>query len=71
MRTMAESPCPIWQKYLLTVPEAASYFGIGSRKIRDILDAETSGYLSVWNGNKQLVKRKHFEEYLDECCRIN
>ena len=25
---------PIWEKYMLTVDEAAQYFGIGEKKIR-------------------------------------
>lgn len=58
---------PVWEKYMLTVREAAEYFGIGEHKLRDLLDNNADRKLSVWNGNRQLVRRKKLEEYLDEC----
>ncbi len=29
---------PIWEKYALSIEEAADYFGIGQKKIRKIVD---------------------------------
>ena len=58
---------PVWEKYMLTVREAAEYFGIDEHKLRDLLDNNADRKLSVWNGNRQLVRRKKLEEYLDEC----
>ena len=46
--------------------EAAEYFGIGEHKLRDLLDRNPDKNLSVWNGNCQLIRRKRFEEYLDD-----
>lgn len=68
----ADAPyVPIWEKYMLTVREAASYFGIGEHKLRELLDADVTRKYSVWNGKRQLVKRRRLEEYLDDCERID
>ena len=32
-------PMPFWQKYTLTVAEACSYFHIGERKMREIIES--------------------------------
>lgn len=31
-----QAPVPIWQKYALTLEEAAEYFGIGISKLREL-----------------------------------
>ncbi len=56
---------PIWEKYMLTVREASEYFGIGEHKLRDLLDNNVERKISVWNGNRQLIRRKRLEEYLE------
>lgn len=61
---------PLGERYLLTVREAAEYFGIGEHKLRDLLDKNSEKNLSVWNGNRQLIRRKRLEEYLDDCDSI-
>lgn len=61
---------PVWEKYMLTIREAADYFGIGEHKLRDLLDKNVEMSLSVWNGNRQLIRRKKLEEFLDECDSI-
>ena len=33
---------PIWEKYMLTVDEAVQYFGIGEKKIRNLI-SENNG----------------------------
>lgn len=53
------------QKYLLTVKEAAAYFNIGENKLMSILK-ENPDTLLFMNGSKQLVKRKNFEQWIDE-----
>ena len=37
---MGEEKClvPVWEKELLSVKEAAAYFGIGENKLREITD---------------------------------
>lgn len=62
---------PVWEKYMLTVKEAAAYFGIGEHKLREMLDSDMARKYSAWNGRRQLIKRKQFEEFLDNCDRID
>ena len=54
---------PIADKALLTLEEATAYYGIGMNKIRELTNADQCPYV-LWNGNKRLIKRKPFEEYL-------
>lgn len=68
MKEMKQTP--LGERYMLTVREAAEYFGIGEHKLRDILDRNPDKNLSIWNGNCQLIRRKRLEEYLDECDSI-
>jgi excisionase family DNA binding protein len=56
---------PIWEKSNLTVEEATSYFGIGRDKIKEISNDDRCPFV-LWVGNKRLIKRKRFEEYLDK-----
>ncbi|MBR1842772.1 MAG: hypothetical protein IJ788_05800 [Oscillospiraceae bacterium] len=53
------------EKYLLTVKEAASYFGIGEHRIRDIVDDNPEKMIGIFCGNKKLINRKRMEEYID------
>ena len=56
---------PIWEKYTLSVKEAASYFNIGENKIRKIANENKSADWILWNNTKLLIKRKKFENYLN------
>lgn len=57
---------PIDKKYCLTVKEAAEYFNIGEKKLRQIAtDHVNSGFI-IQNGVKVLFKRKGFESFLDK-----
>ena len=60
---------PIWEKSNLTLEEAAAYFGIGINKLRQITDEKGCQFV-LWNGNKRLIKRKSFEQYLDAAYSI-
>lgn len=56
---------PIWEQYLLTITEAAKYFRIGETKLRQLIaDNPTADYL-LTNGNRVLIKRRLFEEFID------
>ncbi len=55
---------PVCDKYLLTVKEAAAYFGIGEKRIRFLV--QTNSELGIMNGDRRMVKRKRFEKYIDE-----
>lgn len=60
---------PIYEKSNLTLEEAAAYFNIGINKLREISDGDKCTFV-LWIGNKRLIKRKSFEEYLSRIYSI-
>ena len=60
---------PIYEKSNLTLEEAAAYFNIGINKIREISYSDKCTFV-LWVGNKRLIKRKLFEEYLSKMYSI-
>ena len=54
---------PFNEKYTLSLKEASAYFGIGAKKMRRLAE-ENMGLFSVFCGNKYLIIRTKFEEYL-------
>lgn len=54
---------PIWKKLNLTIDEASKYSNIGTRKIKELLRNPQCPFV-LYVGNKRLVKRKEFEEYI-------
>lgn len=54
---------PIWEKSNMTLEEAAAYFNIGINKLREITESKNCSFV-LWCGNKRLIKRKKFEEYI-------
>ena len=61
---------PYWEKYMLTLREAAEYFHIGEKKMRRIVDDNMDAKFLLENGNRVMIKRKLFEEYLDKATVI-
>lgn len=55
---------PINQKYLLTIKEAAAYFAIGTKKMRRLAE-DNEGKFAVFMGNRYLIVREQFEEYIN------
>ena len=53
------------KKYLLTIKEAGDYFNIGEKKMRRLAEDNIGGF-SIYNGNRHLVIRRKFEEYILE-----
>lgn len=51
-------------KYVLSIKEAALYFGIGEKKLRRILVDHFDDF-ALQNGAKLMVKRKAFEKFID------
>lgn len=56
---------PIWEKSNLTVEEAAAYTGIGINKIREMSNSDNCPFV-LWVGNKRLIKRRKFDEYVEK-----
>ena len=61
---------PIWEKYTLTVDEAAAYFRIGQNKLLRIIDDNREAVFILWNGNRPQIKREIFEKYVDSLSAI-
>lgn len=57
---------PIWRKYTLSVQEAAKYFRIGDKKLRRLIDENPTTEYILWNGSRPQIKRRVFEQFLDE-----
>ena len=62
---MRTNEIPYWEKYMLTLREAAEYFHIGEKKMRQIVDENMDANFLLESGNRVMIKRKLFEEYLD------
>ena len=54
---------PYWEKYMLTLREAAEYFHIGEKKLRQIVEENMDANFLLTN--RIMIKRKRFEEFLD------
>ena len=67
VREINRKNVPIWEKYMLTVDEAVQYFGIGEKKIRTLIaeNINTDYCFTVQIGNKSLINRQKFENYLN------
>ncbi|MBP3917910.1 MAG: excisionase family DNA-binding protein [Clostridia bacterium] len=63
---MSNKDIPIWEKYTLTIEEAAKYFRIGETKLRKLAEDNPSANWVLLNGNRIQIKRKQFERMLDE-----
>jgi len=67
---MRTNEIPYWEKYMLTLREAAEYFHIGEKKMRQIVDDNLDANFLLESGNRIMIKRKLFEEYLDRATVI-
>ena len=57
---------PIWEKYTLTIEEAAKYFRIGENKLRRLAEENLNAGWVLQNGNRLQIKRKKVEKLIDE-----
>ncbi len=67
---MKDIVIPVWEKYTLSVDEAAAYFRIGENKLRRLISENTNAEWVMWNGNRPQIKRCLFEKYIDRCGTI-
>lgn len=67
---MRSNEMPYWEKYMLTLREAAEYFHIGEKKMRQIVDENMDAKYLLESGNRIMIKRKLFEEFLDNASVI-
>ena len=57
---------PLWKKYTLTIEEASAYFGLGQKVLRRFIKEHPDESFIVYNGVQILIKRKAFEQYIDQ-----
>lgn len=56
---------PIWEKYTLTIEEAAKYFRIGENKLRKLAEENRTAGWVIQNGNRIQIKRRQLEKVID------
>ena len=56
---------PVWEKYSLNFTEAAEYFGIGERRLRQIVAEHQGDDFILEVGTHIRIKRVKFMEFLD------
>lgn len=57
---------PIWEKYILSINEAAEYFNIGEKKLRKLADDYFDQGFVLMNAGRKMIKRKKFEEFIND-----
>jgi len=62
---MNQTDVPIWEKYTLTIEEAAKYFRIGENKLRKLAEENPNANWVILNGNRIQIKREQFEKMID------
>ncbi len=60
---------PIWEKSNLSLEEAAAYSGIGINKLRELTNDANCQFV-LWVGNKRLIKRRLFDQYIERMFSI-
>ena len=64
------STVPIWEKFTLSIEEAAEYFRIGECKLRNIIAENPYADWLLWNSNRAQSKRRLFENYIESISSI-
>lgn len=66
---MENTLVPVSEKYTLTIKEAASYFNIGTKKMRRLAE-DNRGRFAVFSGNRYLIIRPQFEKIISVSSEI-
>ena len=65
-----EEGIPIWKRYSLSVPEAAQYFGIGEKRLYQIIAEHQGDDFLLEIGSHTKIKRELFSRFLDRATCI-
>ena len=65
-----ETKVQIQNKFCLTIDEALIYFNIGEKKLRKLVSDNLDSGFIIQNGVKFLIKRKRFEDFLNDLTAI-
>ena len=60
---------PLYRKPFLSVEEAVAYTGIGRDKLYELTNPEDCPFV-LWIGNRRMIKRRVFDEYIEKCYSI-
>ena len=61
---------PTYLKYTVGIDEAAAYYGIGTKKLRQLVADNPNGDFYLEIGRHILLKRRQFENYLDNASTL-
>ncbi len=56
---------PLWHKSNLSIEEAAAYTGIREYKLRQMTSRDDCPFV-LWVGNRRLIKRRVFDDYIEK-----
>ena len=65
-----ETQVQIQNKFCLTIDEAVIYFNIGEKKLRKLVSDNLDSGFIIQNVVKFLIKRKRFEDFLNDLTAI-
>lgn len=65
-----ETQVQIQNKFCLTIDEAVIYFNIGEKKLRKLVSDNLDSGFIIQNRVKFLIKRKRFEDFLNDLTAI-
>ena len=60
---------PLYEKPFLSIEEASVYTGIGRDKLYELTNPEDCPFV-LWIGNRRMIKRRVFDEYIEKCYSI-
>lgn len=60
---------PLWRKPTLSIEEAVIYTGIGRAKLYELTNREDCPFV-IWIGSRRLIKRRIFDEFIDNLLSI-
>ena len=69
--TVKKESVPIWEKYALTIYEAAEYFNIGEHRLRQLVRENRQADFVLWIGTKVEIKREKIAEKAKEVIEKN
>lgn len=61
---------PYYKKYMMTIREAAEYFHLGEKTLRQIVESAPDAKYLMRHGNRIMIKRKAFEKFLNKKTEI-
>lgn len=60
-----EVSVPLWKRYALSIPEAAKYFGVGEKRLYQIVAENEGADFILEIGSHIKIKRELFGRFLD------